>query len=237
MGSAVSHLVGGAIGGGGGGLLGTIGGIAGTAFGGPIGGAIGSAIGNAMNGAVGGAVKDATKTLQQEHGMPKFLADTVHKMVGDVLGPLMKQVDPQVQHAVNNGADFNKFRDDLSKSIIDQVLKFVKGDGTEEGGGAKGGGKSGGSWMQAIAKAMGSAIGEKASRMVNLSTQIQDLTKGATDKSKLPEGMNQEQAAGKAQTLNTEFQATSQEFNLLQTTFSTAIKTLGEGMKSIASKQ
>lgn len=237
MGSAVSHLVGGAIGGGGGGLLGTIGGIAGTVFGGPIGGAIGSAIGNAMNGAVGGAVQDATKTLQQEHGMPKFLADTVHKMVGDVLGPLMKQVDPQVQHAVNNGADFNKFRDDLSKSIIDQVLKFVKGDGTEEGGGAKGGGKSGGSWMQAIAKAMGTAIGDKAKSMVKLSAEIQELTAGATSGKGLKNDMSKEDAAKEAQLKNTEFQATSQEFNLLQTTFSTAMKTLGEGMKSIASKQ
>jgi len=39
------------------------------------------------------------------------------------------------------------------------------------------------------------------------------------------------------QRLKTEFQATGQEVNLLQITFSTAIKTMGEGMASIARKQ
>ena len=241
-------LLGGLMGGGGaqgGGLLGTVGGLVGTMFGGPIGGMIGSAIGNALQGAVGDATNQAAQQLHKEDGMPKFLVDEIKNVVRDAVEGLKnKDVDPATEEAVKceHGDKFEAFTKELTKTIVDAVRNEMKngngsGDCVEEGGGksGKGGKSSGGSWMQAIAKAMGDVMGQKAKRMVELSNDISQKTASAGDKN-MTEG-DKAQAAADTQKLNTEFQATGQEFNLLQTTFSTAIKTIGEGMASVARKQ
>lgn len=231
MGSAVSNLVGG----GGGGLLGAIGGAVGTAFGGPIGGMIGSAVGNMLQEAIGSGVKDAVNTLQQEAGMPKFLANAVVKMVDDKINSLKNNsVDAGTQQAAQTqfGGSVESFRKDFTQALVDAVKANLKNDGaSEQSGSSKG--SSGGSWMQAIAKAMGEVMGQKASRMVQLSQEIAQKAGGTSSGS----DADKMKAAADTQKLNTEFQATGQEFNLLQTTFSTTIKTLGEGMSSIARKQ
>lgn len=244
-------LLGGLLGGQGG-LLGTIGGIAGSFFGGPIGGMIGSELGNMLQDAIGGSIKDATKTLQREDGMPGFLADQIGDQVDQVLGGMR---NPDVDGATSEhcqdkfGGVMKNFQDDLTKTILD-IVRSQMGGKDEEGNGKCGGKKSSGSWMQAIAKAMGQVIGEKASKMVTLSNEISQLSSGKNGKKEgAGEGAgeagadvdtnNDSQAdqAAQAQQKNTEFQATSQEFNLLSTTFSTAMKALGESMASIARKQ
>lgn len=48
---------------------------------------------------------------------------------------------------------------------------------------------------------------------------------------------DQQAAAKEVNAVNAQFQATAQEFNLLQTAFSTAIKSLGEGLSAMARKQ
>ena len=240
-------LLGGLMGGGGaqgGGLLGTVGGLVGTMFGGPIGGMIGSAIGNALQGAVGDATNQAAQQLHKEDGMPKFLVDEIKKVVQEAVEGLKnKDVDPATEEAVKceHGDKFEAFTKELTKTIVDAVrheMKNGNGDCVEEGGGksGKGGKSSGGSWMQAIAKAMGEVMGNKAKRMVELSKEIADKTTESGQIDKDDQGAKA-QAAADTQKLNTEFQATGQEFNLLQTTFSTAIKTIGEGMASVARKQ
>ena len=86
--------------------------------------------------------------------------------------------------------------------------------------------KSAGSWLQAIAKAMGEAMGDRASKMVELSNKMGEAAKQEGDK-----------GAKEMQSISSQFQAVSQEFNLLSNTFSTAIKSLGEGMTNMARKQ
>ena len=229
------------MGGGGGGLLGAVGGIVGGMFGGPIGAMIGQAVGNMLQDAIGDAMKQATSTLQKEDGMPKFLADLVNQKVGEVLDGMKNPgVEPGVQQQCQDkyGDAFRSFTDQLAQSIIDSVREQMKkGSGTDgEGnktsgnGGAKGK-STGESWMVAIAKAMGELMGKKAAKLVDLSERIAN-TNPANDS---PEA--KQDAAAQMQKLNAEFQATSQEFSLLQNTFSTSIKAIGEAMSSVARKQ
>jgi 5'-3' exonuclease len=223
MGSAIGNLVGGVVGGGGG-ILGTVAGIAGTAIGGPVGGAIGSALGNALQGAAGNGVKSALTTLQQESGMPKFLADALTKVVDKVVDDLKnKDVPADAQHHVQE--QHGDSLDRLASELADKIINAVKSERAEDSG------KGGDSWMMAIAKAMGKAMGEKARSLVDLSDKI------STTKAKGTSVEDKQDAADKVQNYNAQFQATSQEFNLMQTTFSTAIKAIGEGMASVARKQ
>ncbi len=230
---AIGNLLGG--GGGAGGIGGMLGSIGGSLIGGPIGGMIGSALGGMLDGAVGGATKDASRQLVREDGMPKFIDDLVQAKVDEAMSGLdrSRPDGDTKKHCEDEYGDiFKDFQNELTQSIVSAVRNEIKSEG-DAAGASSGGKASGGSWLQAIAKAMGSVMGEKASKMVELSQKIQ-----AQNTAK-PEGdkTNQMEAASQAQQLNTEFQATGQEFNLLQTTFSTAIKTLGEGMASIARKQ
>ena len=188
---------------------------------------------NAVTEAVGNAVKGAAEQLHQQNGMPKFLVDDIKQIVANAVKSL-KQEGSFYRNQFNV---LDKFTANLTQQIVDSVNNSMQ----EQTGGAK---KGGGSWMQAIAKAMGEVMGKKAARMVELSDKIATLAEppkpaDGTAVTKTNEQVQNEkmEAASKTQTLNTEFQATGQEFNLLQTTFSTAIKTIGEGMASIARKQ
>ena len=110
------------------------------------------------------------------------------------------------------------------QQIVDSVRNQMA-ESTGEGG--RGCGKAGAkSWLQAIAQAMGEAMGDKAAKMVELSGKLKEAAGG-----------NGEDAAKEMQAVNAEFQAVSQEFKLLTDAFNTALKSLGEGMSSMARKQ
>lgn len=95
----------------------------------------------------------------------------------------------------------------------------------KEGAGATGGGKS---WLVAIAQAMGNALGTKAAKLVELSNKLDSLAGKSSD---------DQQAAKEFQKTMAQFQAESQLFSMLSNAFSTAIKSIGEGMTSLARKQ
>lgn len=82
------------------------------------------------------------------------------------------------------------------------------------------------SWLVAIAKAMGEAMGNQAAKLVGLAN---DLSAAAGDDSKA--------GAQKFSALSSEFQAQSQMFNIMSNTINTSLKSLGEGMTSVARKQ
>jgi hypothetical protein len=103
-----------------------------------------------------------------------------------------------------------------------------------------------GSWMQAMAKAMGGAMGEKAGKMVELSNKVSQLNKEVADmKTKAAnaggkpdpsaEAKQSEQAALAMQT-QTELQGVGQELSMMQNAFSNAIKSIGEALSQIARK-
>jgi hypothetical protein len=90
-------------------------------------------------------------------------------------------------------------------------------------GGANGGG---GSWLEAIAQAMGDALGQMAQKLVSESTALQGLA-----------GDSSGSGAQQFQATMAKFQADSQMFSMLSNAFSTAIKSIGDGMTTMASKQ
>ena len=233
MGSAVSGLMGG----GGGGLLGAIGGIVGGIFGGPLGSMIGQALGNMVQDAVGDATNQAVDTLQKEHGMPKFLADMVKSKVNELIQGLQEGgVDQGTQEQVNDSTRGGReefvqsMADDIVKSVMDNMAKMRKEgleNSDEDRAQAKQSGKKGsGSWLEALAKAMGEQLGKKAAKMVELGDKIASTAGG--------EGKEAAKANAEA---TTEMQATSQMFNLMQSAFSNAIKSIGEGLTQMSRKQ
>ena len=216
------------LGGSGGGLLSAIGGLVGGAFGGPIGAMIGQAVGNLLQDAIGDAVNGAVNELQEKHGMPKFIGDEIKDASRSTLAGLRdNSVSADLQAAVKSeaGGAFDKFKTNLQGSLVDEVLSQVRRTATGDDDSGEGG------WLQAIAKAMGKVLDDKASHLVGLSAEMSKLNKKTGDV---------ETDKANAETFNqkmTEFQATSQEYSMLNNTFSTAIKSLGEALGSMARKQ
>lgn len=260
MGSAVSSIFGG---GGSGGILGAVGGIVGGIFGGPIGSMIGQAVGNLLNQALGQAFNHVVDDLVSNHGMPKFLGDEVKATAGQALGGLLNGgVSNEATQAAKDhfGPAVNEIAQNFANDLTALTLKNLgrKAAGGDDSGavGAKGA-KAGAGWLQAIASAMGQALGDKAAQMVSLSeqmTKLNDTSKaGAAQTASLADqAAGGDKAAGtklagaqskdqqNARDFNmamTQFQATSQEYSMLNNVFSTAIKALGESLSSMARKQ
>lgn len=237
MGSAVNSILGG---GGAGGLLGAALNVAGMVFP-PLG--IATSVANMVTQGVGAAVNMAAQQLVKECGMPKFLGEAIGGIVKDALKDLIKPSHGGCDQAASQqfGGAIQDLIKDLAKTIRDgaqAILDQDKGDG-KGGKCGKGGGKkeSAGSWLEAIAKAMGEAAGNKAAKMVELSSQLKDISarshEGMDDKAKTDA---QAQDAKDMASVNAQFQAASQEFNMLQSAFSNAIKSIGEGMATMARK-
>lgn len=112
--------------------------------------------------------------------------------------------------------------------LSDAITKLTTALGAKQQQDAAGGtdGQSGGqSWLEAIAKAMGEALGTMASKLVNESHQLSTLS-----------GDSSPGGAQKFQSVMTQFQADSQLFGMLSDAFSNGIKSIGEGMKTMGSK-
>ena len=230
---------------GGGGMGGLLGGIGSQFLGGMVSGLLGgsdlsktlegfspvnilNATTNLVSTIMGGGAQQATQTLQREDGMPKFLQDAISQAIEKVLQDCHKPsegADEAISDAA--GGDIQSAADDTAKQIVDsvrrQMTEGTSDSGKECGGGGKAGAKS---WLQAIAQAMGEAMGNKASKMVELSNKLKENSGGS-----------EQDQAKEMQATNAEFQAVSQEFKILTDAFNTALKSLGEGMSSMARKQ
>lgn len=260
MGAAVAVVAPMLMGGAGGGMLGGMlgGGLLSNLLGGLMGGIGGSdgiakaiqgfspanvlnAAANLVNAMHGGAVKGAAEQLQREDGMPKFIQDAINQAVDKVLQQNKKPTDAccqrQLEDACKDG--LKKEMDDLIKKLVDNIRKQLGEeckDATGESTGAgRGGKKSAGSWLQAIAKAMGEVLGEKAAKMVELSDKISDAAqaqKGAGDDEEAKAA-----AAADMTEAQTEMQGVSQEYKLLTETINTVLKGIGEALANLGRKQ
>jgi hypothetical protein len=218
---------------GGGNILGLVMNIASIAFP-PM--AIATSLANLVGGAVGQALSGAVDQMMQQQGMPKFLGEAVKQMAEKVIQGLTKESDAQADQATQGafGEDMQKLTDELTDAIVkgaQAIMQQDKGDGKSSKANGKGGsGKTASSWLEAIALAMGEAAGNKAAKMVELSNKLKELSSaGGSEK-------DQQKAAKEMNAVNAQFQAVSQEFNMLQSAFSTAIKSLGEGLAQMARK-
>lgn len=116
---------------------------------------------------------------------------------------------------MSNGINVSVYVGDVASSGLQREKDGVAGSG-------------GKSWLVAIAEAMGSALGKKAAELVKLSNELDQLAGSSSDDQK--DAMKFQQTMAK-------FQAESQMFSMLSNAFSTAVKSIGEGMTSLARKQ
>jgi hypothetical protein len=194
--------------------------------------ALATSLANMVTQAIGQAVLGAVQQLVQQ-GMPRFLGEAIKNMLGEVIQNLQQPTEPGADEAVQG--NFREELQDLTKELMEAIvagaqalMKMDKGDGKSGAGKT---GKKATSWLEAIALAMGEAAGNKAAKMVELSNKLATLSSaGGGDKA-------QQKAAKEMNAVNAQFQATAQEYNMLQTAFSTAIKAIGEGMSAMARKQ
>jgi hypothetical protein len=222
--------------------LGAILNIASVAFP-PLG--IATSVANMITQGVGQAVNQAAQQLCQTAGMPKFLTDMVGGLVKDVVGKLTQHSNPGCDEASHEhfGGDIGKLVEDLVKSIVDGAKAIMEqgqgGDDCKGGKAGKGGkGQPAGNWLIAMARAMGAAAGDHAKRMVELSNKINDLSSKGKGIDASSDAGKKEQADNAAETsaAQAEFQAEGQMFSMLQNSFSNAIKSIGEGLTTMARK-
>jgi uncharacterized protein YukE len=114
-----------------------------------------------------------------------------------------------------------------SQSVTDAMTRMtialgIKGQQDSGGGGSGGNGES---WLEAIARAMGKALGTMAQNLVNESNQLSSLS-----------GNSSGSGAQQFQTVMAQFQAHSQLFGMLSDAFANAIKSIGQGMQTMGSK-
>ncbi|RRD58224.1 hypothetical protein EII20_03095 [Comamonadaceae bacterium OH2545_COT-014] len=199
-----------------------------------------NAAANLFNAISGNSIKEAANTLQKEDGMPKFIQEAVNKAVDEVMKKFNKPTEGDVQNKLNDATkqDADKEIQDLAQKMVELVRKHLENEQKEEGAEAAGGKKGGKtkpmSWLQAIAKAMGDALGAKAAKM----TELADKVSGAADKQASAEDKQAKQdAAAEMTSAQTELNGVSQEFKLMTEAFNTAIKSLGDSLSTLGRRQ
>jgi hypothetical protein len=112
-----------------------------------------------------------------------------------------------------------------SQDVTDSMTRMTIALGINGQQDSGGGGGDGESWLEAIARAMGKALGNMAQNLVNESNQLSSLS-----------GDSSAKGAQAFQTVMAKFQAHAQLFSMLSDAFSNAIKSIGQGMQTMGSK-
>ncbi len=162
---------------------------------------------NLMNSALGPAINNAMSQLSKEEGMPKFIKDGVNGLAEKIFGSGDKAETSAAateQVAGQNGDAKAKFTENLTKQIVDNVREAREESDKKAEGSNSGKGKTG--WLLALAKAFGKVADAAAAELKQ---------KGENIDKENPSSM-------------LEYQALTQEFNLMMQTFTNAIKTIGE---------
>lgn len=114
---------------------------------------------------------------------------------------------------------------DSQQQLTDSMTKMTmalgrQGQDTQDSGGV------GENWLEAIAKAMGSALGKLSAKLVTESQELNSLA-----------GNTSAGGAQQFQATMAKFQADAQTLGMLSDAFANAIKSIGQGMQTMASKQ
>ena len=161
-----------------------------------------------------------TSMASVAHLSPAQIANIVNSLTHNSLSNALA-------HSGLTQSEQNTVMQTVTQSMQARLTDALGADALQkQKGSAHGAGGGGNSWLEAIAEAMGDALGQMAQKLVDESTSLQGLA-GNADGS----GAQQFQAT------MAKFQADSQMFSMLSNAFSNAIKSIGEGMTSMASKQ
>ena len=183
---------------------------------------IAQSVANLATQALGQAFQSAMSQLQQA-GMPNFLANDIQKLLNQVMQQLTNPSNPSTDQYVNQqaGGQINNLAQSFVSQILQQILQNAQSSngsgGTNGSSGSNGSTPSGGSgsWLEALAKALGDKLNQKAQQL----QQEGNNTDGST-----PGQM-------------TQLQADTQLFTLMMNAFNNLIKSFGEGLAKMADKQ
>lgn len=176
-------------------------------------------------------ISDLVMKMIDDMGMPDFMADQAREAVGAVIGQfsgetpaglddkvrelLGQQSSPAGNAATTSGSEVQSEVGGIMKQAAMNELESAS-----EGSGGEGSNKN---WLVVLARALGSAAGKHLKSMIELGEKM-----GAIDSTEDPEKFAQTQS---------EFQAASQIFKMFQEVIGTLIKSIGEGLSTVARKQ
>ncbi|WP_456416904.1 hypothetical protein [Thiolapillus sp.] len=167
------------------------------------------AITNLVNQSLGNALHDAISNGP----LPQFIQDAAHQVIDDILGGNQQRCSAECQQAVDNS--------DL-RSMVDQFVEdFIQASVKEANEECQGSGKGGDNWLVMLAKAMAKM---QAEHMDKMEAAQKEMGSAGDDKEAFFDA-------------SATFQAESQMFKLVSEALSTMVKSVGEGLASIARKQ
>lgn len=179
----------------------------------------------AVTNAAGEYLKSALNELVDNMNMPAFMKQDALSIIDQILNGNQSAVPAALQQGADNivkgGGD--QSASDIMSGIMRMVQDAMREE-TESASSSSSGGKAGdGNWLAVLARALGSTAGKHLKKMVELGEKM-----GSIDSKENPEQFAQIQA---------EFQAEAQIFKMFQEAIGTMIKSIGEGMSSVARKQ
>lgn len=176
------------------------------------------AIGNLISGAVGQSIKNVIDQLP----LPGFIQRAANEMVDNIFNNARQAVDPAAQDAVNN--TYGEIAQGFQDTFTDMLMGLVRRNVEEE---AKKGGNEGegANWLVALAKAMSQVQVEHLNKALEASDTMAKNT---------GEG---EKARTNFINAQSEFQAHMKLFSMASEAAANAIKSVGDGLSSLARKQ
>jgi uncharacterized protein YukE len=195
----------------------------------------------------------------------KIVNEVVERVVARMHRETDPQVDAYLGGSRDFQEFMGDLTNDMTRQIVENTRRHVAEaqDAKEKATGRRGP-ISASSWLEAIALAMGDIMGDKAAKMVELSMKMSDLNAAGQEIASQYDGLTpadpglsdkkfaaankkleiemkkieaeQQTNAREFSKVQAQFQATSQEFNILTNTFNNAIKSIGEGLTTMARK-
>jgi hypothetical protein len=187
-----------------------------------------------INGLFNSGIAKMADTAQQminDSGLPDGIKDSLHSYVDQWqeqntrggVPCVCQEMCNELHDAMNNSSSASSSSESSEPSSAVQTAMDQLCESTEDEAKKCTSGGSSGNWLVVLASALGKQAGEHLKNMVELGEKM-----GEMDSKEDPEAFAQTQS---------EFQAESQIFKMFQEAISTMIKSIGEGLSSVARKQ
>jgi hypothetical protein len=210
---------------GGGNILGLVMNIASMAFP-PL--QIAMSLSNLFTQTLGQALSAGIDILQQQFGLPKFVADLAKGAIETITQSKQHATDPAVDQFVQEkvGDKAQAWGTDFTQQFVNDVVDKMKSKATSKKATA-------GSWLEAIALAMADAMSAKAGKMIDLAEKIKTLSEQKIDQN---DTNAQKKNAGELQVANAQMNAAGKEFELLTNTMKSMVDSIGNALAQAARK-
>ena len=194
-------------------------------------------VSDAMSNRFSDKLQQGLTEMIQGAPLPFAIKDIAIREIENIIGEFKKDVPAHAQAEVDNatGSSLDEILDNFMEFLRAEMREESKEstEGSEGGqeagaaggaGGAEGAGGGGsGNWLVDLAKALGRASGNHLEDVIELGKDL-----GEIDAKEDPAAFAEKQA---------EFQAANQIFKMFQEAISTLIKSIGEGITTMARKQ